>query len=82
MYLCIGILFISRKYFFDSAAGISRSSTTVIAYIMARDKVSFQTAFDMVREKKSDISPNYGFRKQLMDYQYKLEVTFLGISLL
>ncbi|XP_033643181.1 dual specificity protein phosphatase 12-like [Asterias rubens] len=41
--------------------GISRSSTIVIAYLMHRDKITFQKAFDLVKEKHPRTEPNDGF---------------------
>lgn len=46
-------------------AGVSRSSTVVIAYLMARRGFSLDTAHDHVRVRKSDIWPNFGFMEQL-----------------
>jgi len=43
------------------AAGVSRSATTVIAYLMKHNEWSFQKAFNLVRRKRKIICPNDGF---------------------
>jgi hypothetical protein len=48
------------------AMGISRSSSIVIAYLMARNKWDFQIAYKFVRDRRSSINPNPGFRSQLI----------------
>lgn len=50
-------------------AGISRSSSIVIAYMMKSKGMDFQTAFDHVKSKRSCICPNEGFLSQLKNYQ-------------
>lgn len=52
--------------------GVSRSSSAVIAYIMYNEKKTYNDAYNFVKEKKSDISPNENFVKQLI----KLEDIF------
>eukprot|EP01084_Bolivina_argentea_P106568 190672_1 len=46
-------------------AGISRSSTIIIAYLMKSKKMSFEKAFEFTKQKRSIVSPNEGFVKQL-----------------
>ena len=45
--------------------GISRSASVVIAYIMYKNKMSYNEAYDFVYNKRKVISPNTGFQKQL-----------------
>ncbi len=40
------------------AAGISRSSTMAIAYVMMTQKLDFESAFEIVRKARPCISPN------------------------
>jgi len=51
------------------AAGISRSATVVISYIMTVEKWGMEEAFAFVRSKRSIICPNSGFRDQLLKYE-------------
>lgn len=46
-------------------AGISRSASFVIAYVMVKYSLDFETAKKMVREKRSCVCPNQGFELQL-----------------
>jgi len=60
---------VKHKVLVHCAAGISRSATIVIAYIMWKNKWDYDKAFDFVKSKRSIISPNPGFRDQLKLYQ-------------
>lgn len=46
-------------------AGVSRSASAVIAYLMWSRHWSFETALDRVKEVRSFVNPNAGFRAQL-----------------
>ncbi|KAJ1973184.1 tyrosine protein phosphatase yvh1 [Dimargaris xerosporica] len=50
-------------------AGISRSATIVIAYLMKTYNLALAEAMDKVRTKRSIINPNRGFYMQLERYQ-------------
>lgn len=47
------------------AAGVSRSATLVIAYLMTRKKMSFLEAHFFVKERRPIIRPNDGFMQKL-----------------
>ena len=53
--------------------GMSRSSTIVIAYIMYKKKLCFKEAFNFVSSKRSCISPNVGFKEQLVLFEKYLK---------
>ncbi|KXJ12192.1 dual specificity protein phosphatase 14 [Exaiptasia diaphana] len=53
-------------------AGVSRSATLVIAYLMKYYKMTLKDSHDFVKKKRSIISPNYGFWNHLIDYEKKL----------
>ena len=53
------------------AAGVSRSASIVIAYIMWDKKMSFEEAFEFV-ESKRKIGPNNGFIEQLKLFEKEL----------
>jgi len=57
------------------AAGISRSSTIVIAYLMKKKNWSLDEAYKFVKKKRNVICPNSGFVKQLRSYQKKLGIS-------
>ncbi len=46
-------------------AGISRSSSQIIHYLMISETMSFERAFNYVQKKHPRTNPNYGFLKQL-----------------
>ncbi|XP_067682660.1 uncharacterized protein [Haliotis asinina] len=49
--------------------GISRSASTVIAYLMKENKWSLDDAFEFVHERRNVIYPNDGFMEQLRTYE-------------
>ncbi len=51
--------------------GISRSPTIVIAYLMKRNDLTYDMAFNEVKLKRSIIDPNILFLSQLCDYERK-----------
>lgn len=51
------------------AAGISRSATIVISYVMKKLKLSFNEAFRFVQERHPNTDPNFGFIVQLQKYE-------------
>ena len=56
------------------AMGISRSSTVVCAYLMYKDRMSFQKALETLREVRPLCTPNEGFMEQLQTYGQMLDV--------
>uniref|UniRef100_S4RBU7 Dual specificity protein phosphatase n=1 Tax=Petromyzon marinus TaxID=7757 RepID=S4RBU7_PETMA len=53
-------------------AGISRSVTVTVAYLMQTLNLSLNDAYDLVRNKKANISPNFNFMGQLLDFEHTL----------
>jgi len=49
--------------------GISRSASTVLAYLMKEHNHSFADALEHVKKRRSCINPNGGFRNQLLIYE-------------
>lgn len=49
--------------------GISRSSSILIAYLIARYKVCLYQAFKYVKDKRLQIAPNYSFLRQLKHFE-------------
>ncbi|KDR22355.1 dual specificity protein phosphatase 19 [Zootermopsis nevadensis] len=54
-------------------AGISRSASVVIAYLMKKQGMSYQQAFLYLKERRTMINPNPGFAQQLKDYEKMLK---------
>ncbi len=55
------------------AAGMSRSPTLVIAYLMVENKWSYEEAFNYIKKKRPIVEPNIGFVKQLKDLENTLK---------
>jgi protein-tyrosine phosphatase len=54
------------------AAGISRSATIIIAYVMYNLKMKSEDAFRFVNERHPIAYPNFGFCLQLIEYEKEL----------
>ncbi|XP_041353965.1 uncharacterized protein LOC121371839 [Gigantopelta aegis] len=55
-------------------AGISRSPTLAIAYIMKHMNMSSDDAYRYVKEKRPTISPNFNFLGQLLEFEKQLKM--------
>ncbi|KFB49311.1 AGAP006593-PA-like protein [Anopheles sinensis] len=53
-------------------AGISRSATICLAYLMRYHRMTLKDAYNHIKAKRPQIRPNVSFVKQLMDYEQKL----------
>ncbi|ESP01659.1 hypothetical protein LOTGIDRAFT_139279, partial [Lottia gigantea] len=53
-------------------AGISRAATLVISYLMKTEQMSFNDAYDYLKERRPRINPNPGFLFQLKEYENEL----------
>ncbi|XP_060083321.1 dual specificity protein phosphatase 7-like [Ylistrum balloti] len=53
-------------------AGISRSVTVTVAYLMQKQHMSLNEAYDHVKGCKPNISPNFNFMGQLLDFEKTL----------
>lgn len=72
-------------------AGVSRSVTVSVAYIVTVTDHSWTTALKAVRQSRTVANPNYGFRKQLQEFedkhldkvphnnQYSLSILYCGV---
>lgn len=59
-------------------AGISRSATAVIAYLMKTSRWTLKEALKFVQTKRHVVCPNFSFMGQLRSYQNDLEIEELG----
>ncbi|XP_056148054.1 dual specificity protein phosphatase 19-like [Lampris incognitus] len=50
-------------------AGVSRSSSIVMGYLMLRDGLSFDDAYRHVKQARPSVCPNPGFYQQLQNYK-------------
>ena len=72
-YTCINFIEKSKICFVHCQAGVSRSASIVIAYVMYKLKMKFEDAFNYVKERREYIYPNKGFKLQLQDLERVLE---------
>lgn len=56
------------------AAGMSRSATLVIAYLMIENRWHYEEAYNFVKKRRPLIQPNIGFVKQLKALEYRLKM--------
>lgn len=57
-------------------AGISRSTTILLAYLMWRYQMKYKAALDYVRKFRWYVLPNKGFREQLDIYETELKIGY------
>lgn len=50
-------------------AGISRSPTICMAYIMKTQRLQLEQAFEVIRKRRAIISPNFSFMGQLLQFE-------------
>ncbi|EFA76097.1 putative protein tyrosine phosphatase [Heterostelium album PN500] len=58
-----------RSILIHCNAGISRSSTILIAYLMKRHHLTLEHAYSIVKKARPLIKPNQGFYNQLKNYE-------------
>jgi hypothetical protein len=58
-----------RNILVHCEAGISRSATIVLAYLIKSRKMNLTNAFRFVRQRRTIIQPNFGFVNQLLVYE-------------
>jgi len=54
-------------------AGISRSATICIAYLMRQKSLSLDEAYEFTKKRRSAISPNFNFLGQLLAFERELK---------
>lgn len=55
-------------------AGVSRSATIIIAYLMKKYEFNFDESLNFVKKKRKQIYPNPGFIRQLRNFESQLRV--------
>ena len=62
------------KILVHCVAGMSRSASCVIAYLMKTKQIGYEEALAMTKAKRSCVEPNNAFVRQLQEYQSQLGV--------
>lgn len=55
-----------------SLAGVSRSTTILVAYLMTVTELSWESCLAATKAVRSYVSPNFGFQQQLQEYEVTL----------
>lgn len=58
----------SNKVYVHCVAGISRSASVVIGYVMKSRSMTYAEAYELVSQKRHVVDPNEGFARQLVLY--------------
>lgn len=53
-------------------AGISRSATICMAYLMSTKRLRMEEAYEFVKSRRRIVSPNFNFMGQLLSYEVEL----------
>ncbi|KAF7696966.1 dual specificity protein phosphatase 4 [Silurus meridionalis] len=61
-------------------AGISRSATICLAYLMKKKRVCLDEAFEFVKQRRSIISPNFSFMGQLLQFESQVLATSCSVE--
>lgn len=64
-----GVREVNGRVLVHCQAGVSRSPTIVIAYLMARSHKTLADAFSYVKERRAIVAPNLNFMGQLLEFE-------------
>ncbi|XP_077999934.1 uncharacterized protein LOC144452664 [Glandiceps talaboti] len=64
---------LNGKVIVHCLAGVSRSATVAIAYVMNHLRMSSDDAYRYVKDKRPTISPNFNFLGQLLEFEKRLK---------
>ena len=60
---------VNNRVLVHCVAGISRSSSIIIAYLMKMKNIKFDIALEYTQNKRKIVNPNQGFKRQLISWQ-------------
>ncbi|XP_064833773.1 dual specificity protein phosphatase 4-like [Oncorhynchus masou masou] len=70
----------NRRVLVHCQAGISRSATICLAYLMKKKRVRLDEAFEFVKQRRSIISPNFSFMGQLLQFESQVLATSCAVE--
>ena len=79
-YECLLFIDDNKKVLVHCFAGLSRSATIVVAYIMWKNQLEFLEAINLVDKIRPNINPNFGFVKQLKMFEKLLKENKYNIN--
>lgn len=56
-------------------AGVSRSCSIVLAYLVKYRNMTLREAFKFVRQRRTIVHPNYGFFTQLIEFEREIRIS-------
>ena len=65
-----------NKILIHCGAGVSRSATLCLMYMITEKKYKFSEAYKIMKEKRKCVIPNMGFRKLLEQKSYEIYKEF------
>ena len=79
-YECLLFIDDNKKVLVHCFAGLSRSATIVVAYIMWKIQLDYLEAINLVEKIRPSINPNFGFVKQLKMFEKLLKQNKYNIN--
>lgn len=70
----------NKKLLIHCHAGVSRSATLVIGYLMLKEKMTYLDAYIYTKMKRNIVCPNNNFKRQLEMFQKTLKINNLPKS--
>lgn len=62
----------NRGVLIHCLAGVSRSATVTIAYLISALNMTLNEAYDFVKQRKPSVNPNLNFMGQLLEFERQL----------
>ena len=56
-------------------AGVSRSASIILAYLVKYRNMTLREAFKHTRDRRSIVHPNFGFFRQLIDFEREIRIS-------
>ena len=61
-------------YHYSSNAGVSRSTSIAMAYVIHKEKIPLDTALERLRQTRPSVKPNEAFMEQLRQLEQNLGI--------
>ena len=74
--VCLQVRISGGKTLVHCVAGVSRSATLCLAYLIKHERMPLKKAFAHLKSRRQSIKPNAGFFTQLIEFEIRL----LGVA--